>query len=233
MVGGFGNINFGKQYRQGNRVYSSDSVAMAICSSPLGNMGGYSYLYSVEDNSAIGKDYKPLRYERTEYAKKIRKQYEAHEIEERRCNMREYGVRDDGVCPTISTVQKDTYMIEINNLGIVDRLYENRSERVYTDYSPTLRSERTGLEVLENVVINDRGFADKKTQVNTDGICPTLRAESHGNLPKVISCAMRGRYDEDGKVEQHLEINTDEYANCITGVSKDSLVLEESNEQKR
>ena len=50
LVGGFGEINFGKQYRQGNRVYDSNSIAMALCSQPLGNMGGYSYLYLVEED---------------------------------------------------------------------------------------------------------------------------------------------------------------------------------------
>lgn len=45
LVSGFGNINFGKQFRQGNRVYSVSNIAMALCSQPLGNVGGYSYLY--------------------------------------------------------------------------------------------------------------------------------------------------------------------------------------------
>lgn len=48
LVGGIGPINFGKQWRQGNRVYDSDSIAMALTASPLGNAGGYSYLYMVE-----------------------------------------------------------------------------------------------------------------------------------------------------------------------------------------
>ena len=47
LVGGFGEINFGKQYRQGNRVYDSRAVAMALNASPVGNMGGESYLYLV------------------------------------------------------------------------------------------------------------------------------------------------------------------------------------------
>ena len=47
LVGGIGNINFGKQYRQGNRVYSSDACAMALGSQPVGNAGGNSYLYNV------------------------------------------------------------------------------------------------------------------------------------------------------------------------------------------
>ena len=36
-----------------------------------------------------------------------------------------------------------------------------------------------------NIIINDRGFTNKSPQISY-GICPTLRAENHGNLPKVI-----------------------------------------------
>jgi len=52
-----------------------------------------------------------LKYQRTEYAKKIRKDYEAGRIKERRCNMREYTLRTDGLCNTITTVTKDNYII--------------------------------------------------------------------------------------------------------------------------
>lgn len=45
LIGGMGEINFGKQYRQGNRVYDSNHVAMALMAQPIGNLGGYSYLY--------------------------------------------------------------------------------------------------------------------------------------------------------------------------------------------
>lgn len=48
LVGGFGEINFGKQYRQGNRVYDGDAIAMCLNAQPVGNMGGYSYLYVVD-----------------------------------------------------------------------------------------------------------------------------------------------------------------------------------------
>lgn len=48
LIGGMGEINFGKQYRQGNRVYDSNHVAMALMAQPIGNLGGYSYLYLVE-----------------------------------------------------------------------------------------------------------------------------------------------------------------------------------------
>ena len=59
LVGGIGEINFGKQYRQGNRVYDSRGIAMALTAQPLGNTGGYTYLYLVEEN---GQDKKAREY---------------------------------------------------------------------------------------------------------------------------------------------------------------------------
>ena len=52
-----------------------------------------------------------LKYQRTEYAKQIRKDYELGRIKERRCNLREYTLRTDGCCNTITTVQKDNYIV--------------------------------------------------------------------------------------------------------------------------
>jgi DNA (cytosine-5)-methyltransferase 1 len=49
LLGGIGILNFGKQYRQGNRVYDSNSIAMALTAQPLGNLGGSSYLYLVRE----------------------------------------------------------------------------------------------------------------------------------------------------------------------------------------
>ena len=49
LLGGVGKENeFGSQYRQGNRVYSSDACAMALNSQPVRNAGGNSYLYNVD-----------------------------------------------------------------------------------------------------------------------------------------------------------------------------------------
>lgn len=45
LVGGIGEKWGDKQYRQGNRVYNSETVSMAITSQPIGNLGGNSYLY--------------------------------------------------------------------------------------------------------------------------------------------------------------------------------------------
>ena len=49
LVGGVGDKNFGTQYRQGNRVYDSNAVAMCLTAQPVGNAGGNSYLYKTND----------------------------------------------------------------------------------------------------------------------------------------------------------------------------------------
>lgn len=43
---------------------------------------------------------------------------------------------------------------------------------------------------------------------------------------EVTAAAMRGRYNENGKVEQQIEVSDREYANAITTVQKDSLIAE-------
>ena len=52
-----------------------------------------------------------LKYQRTEYGKKIRKQYESGVLYERRCNMREIVPRSDGITNTLTTVLKNNYLL--------------------------------------------------------------------------------------------------------------------------
>ena len=58
-----------------------------------------------------------LKYQRTEYAKQIRKAYEQGKIKERRCNMREYIPRKDNISNTLTTVLKDNYILELKDEG--------------------------------------------------------------------------------------------------------------------
>lgn len=44
-------------------MYDDQHIGMALNANPVGNMGGYSYLYLV-----------CMKYQRTEYGKKVRKQ---------------------------------------------------------------------------------------------------------------------------------------------------------------
>lgn len=61
----------------------------------------------------MNKKYYTLKYQRNEYGKQIRKAYETNYLKERRCNMREHSIRTDGLSNTITTVQKDNYILEI------------------------------------------------------------------------------------------------------------------------
>lgn len=65
---------------------------------------------------------------------------------------------------------------------------------------------------------------------SSDGISPALNTMQGGNRqPKVIEpqiAASRGRYDENGNVQQNLEVNLTGCSNTITTVQKDNYVLE-------
>lgn len=61
----------------------------------------------------------------------------------------------------------------------------------------------------------------------TDGIAPTLTSTSAGNEKFIHACAMRGRYNENGEVEQNVEVSDRQYANAITTVQKDSLITDD------
>lgn len=85
--------------------------------------------------------------------------------------------------------------------------------------------------LLENenreVYILDDLYANRDLRLYKE--CPTIRSERFGL--KVIEefpvcCAMRGRYNDDGKIEQQLEVNSADYANTITTVQKDCMILE-------
>lgn len=60
--------------------------------------------------------------------------------------------------------------------------------------------------------------------IRTDGLCNTITTVTKDNYI-AVGAAMRGRYNEDGKIEQRIEVRDDEISNAITTVQKDSLVV--------
>ncbi len=54
----------------------------------------------------------------------------------------------------------------------------------------------------------------------------TLEKKQRSMILEPIGCAIRGRYNDNDKSEQRLELRNDNKANCITTVDKDSLVCE-------
>ena len=61
--------------------------------------------------------------------------------------------------------------------------------------------------------------------LRTDGLCNTITTVTKDNYI-AVGCAMRGRYNSDGKTEQKIEVRDDELSNAIITAQKDSLVIE-------
>jgi DNA (cytosine-5)-methyltransferase 1 len=76
---------------------------------------------------------------------------------------------------------------------------------------------RNGVEGLQPS-LNDRVY-------DSDGIA-TACTTSPFFMPHYTAVAIRGRYNENGEVEQQVEISNREVANAITTVQKDSMVAE-------
>ena len=110
----------------------------------------------------MNKEFYILRYERTEYAKRIRKDYESKRIKERRCNMRKWGIRHDGICNTLSTVQKDNYLLEVT----------------YKDDRDMNNS--TGDFIKEN---NRNAKHQQDLLQHKDDVCRCVPAGTHGSTP--------------------------------------------------
>ena len=106
--------------------------------------------------------------------------------------------------PRAKENEKEMFTLTAQDLHgvIIDDTYGYDGVRPYTDTAPTLRSSRQGVKVVEDaiteVVVNDRGFIHKDAQVST--VVPTLRAENHGNHPKIIQLAHKENSGQKGYV---------------------------------
>ena len=78
-------------------------------------------------------------------------------------------------------------------------------------------------------MLDMKGNEQVRRVYGADGLSPTLNTMQGGHRqPKVLvnitAVAVRGRYNEDGKVEQHIERTDREIANAVTTIQKDSMV---------
>ena len=115
-----------------------------------------------------------LRAERTDYGKEIRKQYEAGEVYEKIGNMRKMMPRTDGISNTITTIQKDNYVME-------PIIYDDYNSRIPQDQNAitTLTTNcgasavRNGIKIIEPVVCEQR--TDEGLRFFKDNVVGTLR----------------------------------------------------------
>lgn len=96
---------------------------------------------------------------RTEYGKRVRKQYEKHEIEEQRKNLAELEPRTDGIANTLTSVQKDNLLAEPVIGAFRGRNPENPSER-----------GRSNGRYRQRLEINESGTSNTLTGVQKDNV---------------------------------------------------------------
>lgn len=96
-------------------------------------------------------------------------------------------VSPDGIAPTVMENHGTVTAV------IVDDTYANREPRIYPEYSPTIRSERSGLKVVEPKVVNPLkgqtkyGWHFEQGVYDEDGITRALKVGGgSGNIPKVM-----------------------------------------------
>lgn len=89
-----------------------------------------------------------LRSVRSEYGKQIRKEYECGRIKISRHSFLQKEIREDGICNTLDSVQKDN-LFAVKVMGVCD----------------------------------DQGRINKPLDIKDTA--PTIRSETHGNIPKV------------------------------------------------
>lgn len=138
-----------------------------------------------------------LTPKRTEYGKKVRKEYESGNLQESRHNMTELRPREDGICNTLITVQKDNLLVEpfikqyprgFNDGfeykdGYAPTVTRSSFENNNFVVEPTLKipqaTEKGYVEVKPGSIF-DGSYPESKTRrgrVQGDGqICPTITA---------------------------------------------------------
>lgn len=102
-------------------------------------------------------------------------------------------VSDREIANALTTVQKDSMVAEP---VILEDFYKNRDERIYEETAPSLRSERTGLKVVEPKIIKvgqiESSYDQSGRVYSPEGLSPTVMSNSHGgttggyNPPKII-----------------------------------------------
>lgn len=177
-----------------------------------------------------------LSQRRTEEGKKIRRQHKgdvgipySH---------KELVPREDGISNTLSTVEKDNYLIE-PCVSCIGNIYDNdanpQAGRIYdTDgISPTLDTCCGGNrepKILEPVVIEDF-YQDRPIRVY-EGEAPTLRSDRAG-LKVAEPIVLGWVRDTKGNVVSRPEVDV---ANCVTAGKRDNTqnyVLEQVIEEVR
>ncbi len=148
-------------------------------------------------------------------------------------NAKDYGIPQNRERVFIISIRKDIDTGSFKfpepfplELRLKDMLEDEVDEKFYLD-----GKFESITKVNENYSMMNGGTIGKMHDISRrayseNATAPTIPTCAGGNIQPKVAVAMRGRYNEDGKIEQHIEISDRELANAITTVQKDSLIGE-------
>ncbi len=104
---------------------------------------------------------------------------------------------------------------------------QNRKRCYWTNISVTSFPADKGI-LLKDVLESGVAWQDKSycmtARYSGAIISNTLERKQRTMIAEPIGAAQRGRYVDDNKTEQHIEVREDGKSNCLTTVQKDTLV---------
>lgn len=123
---------------------------------------------------------------------------------------------------------KDPKCVKVEQIG----KYDTPTRKNYTKNTEPERL----FGVFDKEKVNNKGNVTiQKHQAgsvwNKEKISPTLDTAQGGYRQPmivddtVVSAAMRGRYNQEGEIDQQIEVSNNEYSHAITTVQKDSIVM--------
>ena len=128
-----------------------------------------------------GREVQCLTPKRTEYGKKVRKEYESGELKESRHNMQQLEPRTDGVCNTITSVQKDCLIIEPKILSYTRDANGKVVDRHFKDVANTIHGGTGGGGNTDSYVV-ETGYRIRKL---TERECFRLMDVDDADIDKI------------------------------------------------
>lgn len=104
--------NYSPSGHNASRIVDTDGIAPTV-------MENHGTVTAIVEDEFSGAE--ALRLVRTDYGKKVRKQYESGDIDGKWSEMKQLEPRNDGITNTLSTVQKDNYILVDDKYYVSDK----------------------------------------------------------------------------------------------------------------
>lgn len=169
-----------------------------------------------------------LTPKRTEYGKKVRKEYESGELKESRHNMQQLEPRTDGVCNTITSVQKDNLIIEPKILSytrdangkVVDRHFKDVANTIHGGPGGGGNTDSFVVELAKKVkeaaeksrcmelgvsIDNDGNIRVYRNDDKKSGVSESVVTNCNSICPTQIAARPNMIYDEEYRIRKLTE----------------------------